>query len=289
MKVDAPAKINPFLSVGHRGSDGLHELCSVMQAVSLYDTLTISPGDWSATGVEVADEHNLALRAARTLASLQGVDASVSIQISKRIPIAAGLAGGSADAAGALIGCKELWGLPVSRKALEKIGAALGSDVPFCVRGGTAVVRGTGADLGALNVRGTVWWVVGISASTLSTAEVYAEFDRLGGGSVDDPYEVADALARGDLARLAGALRNDLQQAAVSLQPAIADGLRAVEKAGALAGIVSGSGPTVLGLASSDEHAAEIAGRCADAFARVEVVHSVEHGPRVTERRSPSS
>ncbi len=285
MKVLAPAKINLFLSVGARRPDGLHELCSVMQAVSLHDTLSFSPGPWSVTGVDgVEAGANLALRAARTLASLHGVDEQVAIDIVKRIPMAAGLGGGSADAAGALVGCKELWGLGVSRKALEKTGASLGSDVPFCVRGGTAVVRGAGEDLAALNCRAPVWWVLGISDTGLSTAEVYAEFDRIGAPGIDDPYEVADALARADVARLAGALRNDLQTAAVSLRPSIGEGVSAMRDGGALAAMVSGSGPTVIGLASSEEHAHSIARACANAFARIETVHSLDHGPRVIER-----
>lgn len=288
MRILAPAKVNVMLSVGARRADGLHELCSVMQAVSLADTLTIEPGLWGLSvtpGDDVpVDDSNLALRAARTLASLHTVNEGVLIAISKLIPVAAGLAGGSADAAAALVGCKEVWGLAVSRKALEKVGASIGSDVPFCVRGGTAVVRGAGEDLAALAVGAPVWWVLGISDVALSTAAVYAEFDRLGGAALGDPYDVADALARADVVRLGAALRNDLEPAALSLLPSLEHGRETMLAAGAVAASLSGSGPTWLGLARDEAHAREVAAGCAGAFARVEVAHSVDHGPKVVRR-----
>jgi len=286
VKIRTPAKINLFLSVGRRNADGLHELLSLMQAVSLFDEVSFEPAEELSLEVQpigaVPDgDENLVLRGARALAAMQGVEAGARIVLEKRIPVAAGLAGGSADAAAALIGLNELWGLGVSRKALQRIGAGVGSDVPFCLQGATAVVGGTGSDLSAVPCLRPVWWVLATPDLSLSTAAVYAEFDRLGGGSTDDPYEVADALARADLDRLAESLRNDLQPAALSLAPEIARAGDALREAGALAVSLSGSGPTWLGLATDEARAREIAGRAAASVARVEVVHSITHGPRI--------
>src|SRR5438067_7881668 len=251
MKLLAPAKVNPFLTVGARGPDGLHEIESVMQAVSLFDSVTLAPSDafgvtGSPAGAAPEDDSNLALRAARAFAELQG-GSGVSIAIEKRIPVAAGLGGGSADAAATLVGLNGLLDTRVSKKALEKMAAGLGADVPFCVRGGTAAARGVGENLSVLPCPTPVWWILGISGARLSTADVYEEFDRLGGGRVEDPYDVADALARADVERLASALRNDLERAALSLAPQIRTGRDALGAAGALGVILAGSGPTWLG------------------------------------------
>ena len=284
MKLLAPAKVNPFLTVGARGPDGLHEIESVMQAVSLFDSVTLAPSDAfgvtvSPAGAAPEDDSNLALRAARAFAELQG-GSGVSIAIEKRIPVAAGLGGGSADAAATLVGLNGLLDTRVSKKALEKMAAGLGADVPFCVRGGTAAARGVGENLSVLPCPTPVWWILGISGARLSTADVYEEFDRLGGGRVEDPYDVADALARADVERLASALRNDLERAALSLAPQIRTGRDALGAAGALGVILAGSGPTWLGLARHEMHAVAIAAAVQGEFARVEVVHSVDHGPR---------
>jgi 4-diphosphocytidyl-2-C-methyl-D-erythritol kinase len=191
------------------------------------------------------------------------------------------LGGGSADAAATLVGLNKLWDARVSKKALEKIAAGLGADVPFCVRGGTAAARGAGENLSVLPCPTKVWWVVGISGASLSTADVYEEYDRLGGGRVEDPYDVADALARADVERLAGSIRNDLERAALSLAPQIRSGRDALGAAGALGVILAGSGPTWLGLARDEVHARAVADAAAGDFARVEVVHSLDHGPKV--------
>lgn len=295
MRLIAPAKINLFLSVGARRDDGLHELVSVMQAVSLADEVSLDPAERFAVAVDPPDaapedETNLALRAARAFAALQGIETPVRIDIRKRIPVGAGMAGGSADAAAVLVGLNELWETRISKKALEKAGASLGADVPFCIRGGTVAVRGAGEDLSSLPCPQPVWWVIGVARESLSTPAVYAELDRQRAGdlgqsdALGDPYEVADALARGDLERLAGAVRNDLQPAALALAPGIASGERALLESGALAALVTGSGPTWCGLARDEAHAKQIAASAAPAFARVEAVRSVDRGPRITER-----
>jgi 4-diphosphocytidyl-2-C-methyl-D-erythritol kinase len=285
MRLIAPAKVNPFLTVGARRGDGLHEIESVMQAVSLFDSLTLTPADGFGVTVEPAgaapeDESNLALRAARAFNALHGGTA-VAISIAKRIPVAAGLGGGSADAAATLVGMNRLLDTRVSKKALEKVGAGLGADVPFCVRGGTAAARGAGENLSVLPCPIPVWWVIGISGAHLSTADVYEEHDRLSGGRIEDPYDVADALARADVSRLAGALRNDLERAALSLAPQIRSGRDALGAAGALGVILAGSGPTWLGLARDEAHAVSVAAAVQWEFARVEIAHSVDHGPKI--------
>ena len=284
MKLIAPAKVNLFLTVGARRGDGLHEIESVMQAVSLSDAVSLAPArDFSVTvspaGAAPEDETNLALRAARAFNTLRDSGA-VAIEIEKRIPVAAGLGGGSADAAATLVGLNGLLDARVSKKALEKMAAGLGADVPFCVRGGTAAARGAGENLSVLPCPKPVWWVIGISGAHLSTADVYEEYDRLGGGRVEDPYDVADALARADWERLAVALRNDLERAALSLAPQIRSGRDALGAAGALNVILAGSGPTWLGLARDEQHAVSIAAAVQHEFARVEIAHSVDHGPK---------
>ena len=288
MKVLAPAKINLFLSVGARTPGGLHELVSVMQCVSLSDTLTVSVAsgfslDVTPPGSAPADD-NLVARAAGAFCSMQGVEPAFAFELTKTIPMAAGLGGGSADAAATLVGLNDALGAAVSRKGLEKIGASLGSDVPFCVRGGTAFVTGVGDELSPVVCAQPLWWVLGVSGAALSTADVYAEFDRLGGGTLGDPHEVADTLARGDIARLGSALRNDLEAPAVALMPALGSGRAALERAGALGVVLAGSGPTWCGLARDEAHARALAADCAGVFARVEVVESLTHGARVIER-----
>jgi 4-diphosphocytidyl-2-C-methyl-D-erythritol kinase len=286
MRIDAPAKINLFLSVGARRSNGLHELVSVMQAVSLTDEVTLERAgalqlEVEPSGSAPADAGNIAARAAVALGTLQGIEPGVAIHLRNRIPVAAGLGGGSADAAAVLLGLKRLWNAGISRKALERIAAELGSDVPFCVRGGTAVVSGTGEEVISLAVGRPLWWVLGLSGEQLSTADVYTAFDGLGGGSPGDPLALADALARGDLDRIASELRNDLAPAAFSLAPRIEHGGGALLEAGALGAVLSGSGPSWLGLAHDEAHAQNLAARCAGAFARAEVVSSLSRGPRV--------
>jgi 4-diphosphocytidyl-2-C-methyl-D-erythritol kinase len=286
MKVLAPAKINLFLSVGQRREDGLHEVSSVMQAVSLYDTLVFAPSeertlDVSPPGWAPEDESNLVSKAVRAMGASGAAGARITLR--KEIPAGAGLGGGSADAAATLVGLNELWRCGKSRKALEKLGAAIGADVPFCVRGGTAAATGAGQVLSPLVVREAVWWVIGLPEASLSTAKVYEAFDRECAPSLQDPFEVADALARGDLDRLAVALRNDLEPAASSLLPEASSARARLLSAGALAAVMSGSGPAWCGLARDEAHAGEIAGRASAGFARTFVVRSLERGPQLVE------
>jgi 4-diphosphocytidyl-2-C-methyl-D-erythritol kinase len=265
-----PAKVNLELMVGPLGPDGFHHLATVFQAVGLHDDVTVEPAqDWgiTVTGPYTAlvpqDGTNLALRAARLLATEAGIDTPVHITIDKDIPVAAGMAGGSADAAGALLACDALWGLWSSKAALKDLGARLGSDVPFALLGGTAMGSGRGDRLAPVLGRGRYTWVLALSDVGLSTPQVYAECDRLRSGlQVPEPAAsgaMMTALRSGDATSLGRALSNDLQPAALSLQPRLEEVLRTGMDNGALGGIISGSGPTVAFLVSDTERSLDLA------------------------------
>ncbi|HEY5834213.1 4-(cytidine 5'-diphospho)-2-C-methyl-D-erythritol kinase [Streptomyces sp.] len=275
--VRVPAKVNVQLAVGGRRPDGFHDLASVFLAVGLYDRVTATAAGElrvTAEGRDVAgiplDGSNLAVRAAVALAARHGIEPKVRLHIEKDIPVAGGMAGGSADAAGALLACDALWGLGSSRDELLALCAELGSDVPFSLLGGAALGVGRGEVLTGLEVGGAFHWVFAVADAGLSTPAVYAECDRLrraagGGDSVSDvPEPVVDpalvaALRDGDPYALAGVLANDLQAAAVSLRPGLAATLASGREAGALASLVSGSGPTCAFLAPDADSAGKIA------------------------------
>ncbi|ARX84069.1 MULTISPECIES: 4-(cytidine 5'-diphospho)-2-C-methyl-D-erythritol kinase [Streptomyces] len=266
--VRVPAKVNVQLAVGAARPDGFHDLANVFLAVGLYDEVTATPADelrvtCAGPGADQVplDRTNLAARAAEALAARYGRRADVHLHIAKDIPVAGGMAGGSADGAGALVACDALWGTGASRDELLDICAELGSDVPFSLVGGAALGTGRGEKLAELAVGGTFHWVFAVADGGLSTPAVYREFDRL---TPDAPEPVAspallDALRTGDPTALAGALTNDLQPAALSLFPALTDTLKAGTEAGALAGLVSGSGPTTAFLAKDAESAERVA------------------------------
>jgi 4-diphosphocytidyl-2-C-methyl-D-erythritol kinase len=272
VKVRVPAKINLYLGVGELRPDGYHELHTVYHAISLYDELTARRGDTltltmegEGAGVLALDDTNLVIRAAKALAEYAKVPAHARLHLRKQIPIAGGLAGGSADAAAALVACDALWGTGLSRDDLAALAATLGSDVPFLIHGGTALGTGHGEAVSPVLARGNAWhWVVGIADGELSTPHVYQEIDRLRASAAAPPRltsadRLLAALRQRDPAVLAAALGNDLQAAAISLRPALSVTLRAGQDAGALAGMVSGSGPTCVFLAADAAHAAELA------------------------------
>jgi 4-diphosphocytidyl-2-C-methyl-D-erythritol kinase len=266
--VRVPGKINLYLAVGDVREDGYHDLVTVFHAVDLFDELTVADAPrhtvmtHGATGVP-AGAKNLAGAAARILTRRTKVGGPVAIEITKQIPVAGGMAGGSADAAGALVGCAALWGLELTRNQMSEIGAELGSDVPFALAGGTAVGTGRGERLSPVLARTPLHWVLALAETGLSTPAVFAELDRLRAQS--DPPRVAGvdamltALISGDPAAVGAELGNDLQAAAISLQPGLRRTLRAGIAAGALGGVVSGSGPTVALLCADPAAAAEVA------------------------------
>ncbi|MGW0552300.1 4-(cytidine 5'-diphospho)-2-C-methyl-D-erythritol kinase [Streptomyces altiplanensis] len=268
--VRVPAKVNVQLAVGGARPDGFHDLANVFLAVGLYDEVTVTPSDSlrvTCSGPDAdqvpLDRTNLAARAAIALAARHGVPPDVHIHIAKDIPVAGGMAGGSADGAGALLACDELWGTETSLPELLAICAELGSDVPFSLVGGAALGTGRGENLSPLEVGGTFHWVFAVADGGLSTPAVYGEFDRLT-ADTEVPPPVAspallDALRTGDATALAGALVNDLQPAALSLRPSLAATLAAGTEAGALAALVSGSGPTTAFLTKDEESARAVA------------------------------
>lgn len=272
VRVRVPAKINLALHVGAARADGYHQLSTVFHAVDVYDEITATATQDGAVNVDVVTAHgdpmpqvpvdrtNLAVRAAVLLRDrLDEPDLGVHLHIRKRIPVAGGMAGGSADAAGALVACNDVWRGGLSRHELDALAATLGSDVPFLLHGGNALGTGRGEQVTPVLSRATFHWVIGVYADGLSTPAVYAEFDRLAGGrgvnTPDEPHAVLAALGSGDADALAVALRNDLAPAALSLRPELARGIEAAGPAPALASVVSGSGPTTVFLVPDDESA----------------------------------
>jgi 4-diphosphocytidyl-2-C-methyl-D-erythritol kinase len=275
--VRVPAKVNVQLAVGGLRPDGFHGLANVFLAVGLYDEVTASPADEFGLTISGSDARhvpldgsNLAARAARLLAERHGREPHVRLHIAKDIPVAGGMAGGSADAAGALLACDALWGTATPQDELRALGAELGSDVPFALVGGAALGQGRGELLTPLETDGTFHWVFALADGGLSTPAVYRECDRLreaagtgaGVDSVPEPrpsLPLLDAVRTGDARALAASLSNDLQAAAVSLRPSLTDTLKAGTAAGALAALVSGSGPTCAFLAADAESAEGVA------------------------------
>lgn len=268
--VRVPAKVNAQLAVGAARPDGFHDLANVFLAVGLYDEVTATPADEltiTCSGPDAAqvplDTGNLAARAALALAARHGIAPGVHLHITKDIPVAGGMAGGSADGAAALLACDALWGTGATREELLAICAELGSDVPFSLVGGAALGVGRGEQLTPVEVGGTFHWVFAVADGGLSTPAVYGEFDRLTAGR-DIPAPTAsesllDALRSGDSGALAATLSNDLQPAALSLRPSLADTLAAGTGAGALAALVSGSGPTTAFLVADEASARKVA------------------------------
>jgi 4-diphosphocytidyl-2-C-methyl-D-erythritol kinase len=272
VRVRVPAKINLHLGVGPLRADGYHELNTVYHAISIFDELTARPGDTltltmegEGAGTLPLDDSNLVIRAARALATHAKVPAHARLHLRKQIPLAGGLAGGSADAAAALVACDTLWGTGLSRDDLAAIGAEIGSDVPFLVHGGTALGTGHGEAVSPILARPTAWhWVIAVADGGLSTPDVYRALDHLRASAwPPTPLTSADALMSAlrqrDADVLGAALANDLQPAALSLRPALADVLKAGYDVGAVAGIVSGSGPTCVFLAADAGHAHAVA------------------------------
>ena len=272
--VTAPAKINLSLGVGPRRPDGFHALATVYQAIGLYDTVSVSDADELTVSVDAEprvpvddvplDDTNIAVRAARLLAEEHGRDRGVAIAIHKGIPVAGGMAGGSADAAAALLACDHLWALGTPRARLLELAAELGSDVPFALVGGTAIGSGRGEVVTPLMTRGEYWWVVLESAEGLSTPAVYREFDAMHEGrAVKDP-EIPDALMQAlrghDVAELGASLCNDLQAAALRLRPELEQALAQGRLESAHGAILSGSGPSCLFLCEGRSHAVQVAG-----------------------------
>lgn len=276
----ANAKLNLFLRVTGRRSDGFHDIETVFHTVALADDMEFEN---AASGHIVAEmvfedgpvlraDENLAIKAARLLAESIG-RGGASIRIVKRIPVGSGLAGGSADAAAALVALNRLWDARLTASELAALGAEVGSDVPYLISGGTALATGRGERLEAVGGP-RMWFVLGMSHRSLATADVYAAWDRSGGTYEHGARRMLDALRAGDVGGVAEALRNDLFLPAVRLRPELARGPAIMLGAGALGACMSGSGPTVFAIASGEAHARAVATAVGGAFDSVVVVSS---------------
>ena len=271
--VRVPAKVNLQLSVGPKEADGYHNLVSVFQAISVFDDITIKLGEpgsgltISVTGDQThgvpADANNLAAKAVSLISKEYDLTVDAHIEIKKSIPVAGGMAGGSADAAGTIIGIDYLYSLDMTREEMTEIAAKIGSDVPFMLSGGTAIGTGHGDQLTAALSRGTYHWVLAVSTVGLSTPAVYAECDRLRGElEIIEPQTneaLMQSLLAADAPGVGAALVNDLQLAACSLRPAIRLVLDVGQEYGALGAIVSGSGPTVAFLVADQDSGLDLA------------------------------
>ena len=294
-----PAKVNLQLSVGPLGSDGFHEVTTVFQAISLFDDVTVATapeGDGinisitgqTSSGVPT-DSSNLAVKAAELMIKNYDLPSDLIIKLKKEIPVAGGMAGGSADAAGVIVGLDSLFELGLSRDEMEIVGSKIGSDVPFSICGGVAIGTGRGDQITPALSKGSYNWVLALSGQGLSTPSVYHECDRLREGlSISAPLvsePLMQALRAGDAKALGKALTNELQPAACSLRPALRLVLDVGIDYGALGGIVSGSGPTVAFLVSDDEHAMDLTVALSASGVVSSVVRATgpAHGARIIE------
>lgn len=296
--VRAPGKINLFMRVGQVQPDGYHDVATAYQAVSLYEDVRAWPDDEFSVvfggSIDVSglptDGSNLAIKAAKLLARTAGVPGGVRLEIEKHVPIAGGMGGGSADAAATLVACDALWGTGLTKDELHGLAAKLGADVPFSLTGGTAIGTGRGDRLSPALATGSFHWVLAVAEFGLSTPGVYRELDRRreadpgtepGTASPVVDAEVLQALRAGDARQLAAALHNDLQAAALGLAPGLGTILELGEANGALAGIVSGSGPTVAFLVDDADSAIELQVALSAARLNALHVHGAVHGARV--------
>lgn len=294
-----PAKVNLQLSVGSLGSDGFHEVTTVFQAISLFDDVTVATAPVS-EGIKISisgqtssgvptDNSNLAVKAAELMMKNYDLPTDLIIKLKKEIPVAGGMAGGSADAAGVIIGLDSLFELGLSRDEMEIVGSKIGSDVPFSICGGVAIGTGRGDQITPALAKGSYNWVLALSGQGLSTPSVYQECDRLREGlSISSPAvseQLMQALRAGDAKALGKSLTNELQSAACSLRPALRLVLDVGVDYGALGGIVSGSGPTVAFLVSDDDHAMDLTVALSASGVVSSVVRATgpAHGARIIE------
>lgn len=292
--VRVPGKVNVYLGVGPREFSGYHELATIFQAVGIYDEVTVSAADsLTISGLGQfadqipTDETNLAWKAAELVARACGEEPNIHIQIDKSIPIAAGMAGGSADAAATLVACDAYWSAGIPRDQLDAMAATLGSDVPFMLHGGCALGVGRGDVLSPVMIRGSFHWVFATFDEGLSTAQIYEKTDEMRGLEFEDepevPTELLSALARGDAPTLGRLLHNDLQLAATTSRPQLGRVLEQGIDSGALGAIISGSGPTCAFLVRDESSAIDlvVALKATGLVDDVLRTHGPVHGARV--------
>jgi 4-diphosphocytidyl-2-C-methyl-D-erythritol kinase len=285
VRLRAMAKVNLFLRVTGVLEGGFHELETLFQSVDLADVVELSPAEPGVLEVVIdapdslrpylpTPQTDLVRTAASRLLQLSRQPVGASIRVVKSIPIGGGMAGGSADAAAAIVGLNALWDLGLPREVLLDIAAELGSDVPFCIEGGTAFATSRGTELTRLEEPSPIWFVLGISDRPLMTSAVYDAWDRVGQTGAASPEAMIEALRGGDPAAIGARFHNDLYGPALSLRPEIERGIATLLEAGALGAAMSGSGPTVFGIAGGESEAADIARTVTEHFFRVEVSRS---------------
>jgi 4-diphosphocytidyl-2-C-methyl-D-erythritol kinase len=268
--VQAPGKVNIHMSVGPRRADGYHDLATIFQAISLYDEITVEPADELTVTVEGSEaallpdwRSNLATQAALLVAAKAGCEPKLRIHVRKTLPVAGGMAGGSADAAATLLACNMLWGARLGTRELLELGLRLGSDVPFMLTAGTAIGRGRGERLTPLPSRGELHWVFAFAVRGLPTADVYAEFDRARGTcavtGLDVPAELCHAVECGAVDQVARLMHNDFGECATRMQPHLRSVLDAGKDLGARSAILCGTGATCAFLVDDREAGIELA------------------------------
>lgn len=291
VRVRARAKLNLILKVGARRPDGYHEVETVMQALDFFDEVSLVPADATAVAFSWApglsgplpEAPDLVHRSIELFAAATGGN-RFRAEVVKRIPLGAGLGGGSADAAAALLGLSESQGRLLRAEDLFALAAEIGSDVPFVLQGGTAYAAGRGERIRALPAPKQFWWVLGFPEFPMSTPEVYERHDELARPLMDADLDgLKDALRSGEPLRLAGLLRNDLELAAFDIRPELGLLKEGVVAAGAFGAVLAGSGSAIAGLCRDEAHGREVAGRLADDFPRVEVVESATRGAELVD------
>lgn len=268
IQIHAPAKINLWLNVMDKRLDNYHEVSMIMQSLALGDRITIraafQEGIYLQSNIQgVAPEDNIAYKAARLVEETyllpRGQKLAVEINIDKYIPMAAGLAGGSTDAAAVLKGLNQLYNLALTDEQLEMLASQLGSDVPFCLHGGTQIATGRGEILHRAPELDTIAVVLAKPVESLSTAKVYDDYKSAYQLVASDLDRVVEAIAQHDYATLCNLMRNSLEKVSISHLPIIQDLKEAMLDYGADFSMMSGSGPTVFGLTKTREEARHLA------------------------------
>jgi 4-diphosphocytidyl-2-C-methyl-D-erythritol kinase len=285
LRVRSHAKLNLFLRIAGRRPDGYHELESIFHGIGLADEIEFIPTASESTEVEMrlgeglkgdlpVPSENLVGRSVQALLERGGRNPGIKIRIVKNIPIAAGLGGGSGNAAAALVALGEMWGMGIAKDELLKAAASVGSDVPYCINGGTVLAMQRGEQLTPLPAPDKLWFVIGISFRPLLTKEVYDQWDALGNATGARSAPMTLALGGGDVAEIASLLHNDLEPAAFKLRPGLERQKERLLAAGALSASITGSGPTLFGIVRNEEHARSVAARVEDTFDKVLVTSS---------------
>lgn len=265
VKLKTRAKVNFSIDVVGKREDGYHLVEMIMQTIDLYDVITLcdTPEKGIAikcsNGIVPSDSRNIAYKAADLIIKRYGVEKGVKIDIEKRIPVGAGMAGGSCNAAGVLVGLNRLWNLGLSVEELKQLGLELGADVPFCIEGGTALAQGIGEKLTVLKDVKDVWIVVCKPNFSVSTAEVYKSLKLDSVGTRPDTGRLLEYIEKNDIKALAGGMANVLEGVTQSRYSVIAHIKDKMMHQRALGSIMTGSGPTVFGIFKNfeDAHKAE--------------------------------